>query len=60
MAELIETLQKVGYNVLGNRARAYTDSDSQELVNIDNDVKGKFTQYKSVQSNLATLQRKQK
>ncbi|CAN8099516.1 unnamed protein product [Discula destructiva] len=31
----------------------------KELVNIDNDVKGKFTQYNSVKTNLATLHRKQ-
>lgn len=29
------------------------------MVNIDNDVKGKFTQYNSVKTNLATLHRKQ-
>lgn len=31
----------------------------KELVSIDNDVKGKFNQYNSVKSNLATLERKQ-
>ncbi|CAK7220833.1 Vacuolar ATP synthase subunit C [Sporothrix curviconia] len=35
------------------------DTLQKELVNIDNDVKGKFTQYNSVKSNLASLQRKQ-
>lgn len=34
-------------------------SGIQELVNIDNDVKGKFNQYTGVKTNLATLHRKQ-
>ncbi|TPX17406.1 uncharacterized protein E0L32_003049 [Thyridium curvatum] len=35
------------------------DTLQKELVNIDNDVKGKFNQYNSVKSNLAALERKQ-
>ncbi|KAL8371016.1 hypothetical protein RB595_001052 [Gaeumannomyces hyphopodioides] len=35
------------------------DTLQKELVNIDNDVKGKFNQYNSVKTNLASLQRKQ-
>ncbi|CAK7273733.1 Vacuolar ATP synthase subunit C [Sporothrix epigloea] len=35
------------------------DALQKELVNIDNDVKGKFSQYNSIKSNLAALQRKQ-
>jgi V-type H+-transporting ATPase subunit C len=31
----------------------------KELQNIDNDVKGKFNQYNTVKTTLATLQRKQ-
>lgn len=32
----------------------------QELVNVDNDVKGKFNQYNSVKTNLAALYRRQR
>ena len=32
---------------------------SQELVTIDNDVKGKFSQYSQVKNNFTALQRKQ-
>lgn len=35
------------------------DNLQKELVNIDNDVKTKFSQYKNVQTNLAASQRKQ-
>lgn len=35
------------------------DTLQKELVNIDNDVKAKFSQYNTVKSNLAALQRKQ-
>uniref|UniRef100_L7JML0 V-type proton ATPase subunit C n=1 Tax=Pyricularia oryzae (strain P131) TaxID=1143193 RepID=L7JML0_PYRO1 len=35
------------------------DTMQKELVNIDNDVKGKFTQYNSTKSTMAALQRKQ-
>jgi len=35
------------------------DSLQKELVSIDNDVKGKFSQYNTVKTNLTTLQRKQ-
>ncbi|KAI6352370.1 hypothetical protein MCOR25_009441 [Pyricularia grisea] len=35
------------------------DTMQKELVNIDNDVKGKFTQYNTTKSNMAALQRKQ-
>ncbi|KAG0649767.1 Vacuolar proton pump subunit C [Hyphodiscus hymeniophilus] len=35
------------------------DSLQKELVSIDNDVKGKITQYNQVKTNLTTLQRKQ-
>ncbi|EDO00519.1 hypothetical protein SS1G_14389 [Sclerotinia sclerotiorum 1980 UF-70] len=35
------------------------DSLQKELVSIDNDVKGKMTQYNQVKTNLTTLQRKQ-
>lgn len=35
------------------------DMLQKELVNIDNDVKGKFNQYNSIKTNYASLQRKQ-
>jgi V-type H+-transporting ATPase subunit C len=35
------------------------DTLQKELVNVDNDVKGKFNQYNTVKTNLAALQRRQ-
>ena len=69
IGELIDTLQKVLYSQLSSQLfiylnQIYTGANmrnlvSQELVTIDNDVKGKFNQYNQVKTNFATLQRKQ-
>lgn len=62
LGELVEMLQKVSFPPLqlSPVLRTFRPNLSlQELITIDNDVKGKMNQHTSIKNNLASLQRRQ-
>ena len=60
LGEIIDTLQKVTLELMHQSSKLkHTESLTQEVSSIDNDVKNKYNQYNQVKTSLVALQRKQ-